>query len=160
MDRASNWRNALDICVVRMFLSSILALFSMQWSFFGVGIVHNFQYLHIGLWNPRFIPLVVSFAILPPLVYKLVVVECIMLFTSFQIFQEPWSTWAPMPIRLQMANVENPFKIWRTWLYTRFVTRQLLLFQPLFCLQIRHFFLVICSTRMEKVTWSFSKVKN
>jgi hypothetical protein len=42
--------------------------------------------------------------------------KCIMLFTSFQIFQEPRSTWASMPIQLQTSSVENPFRKWRTWL--------------------------------------------
>jgi hypothetical protein len=128
--------------------------------FLKVVIVCNLQYMGSVLWNPWFAPLVVTFAILRPLVYKLAVVECIMLFTSFQIFQKSWSTWAPMLIQLQTTSVNNPSKRWRTWVQTRYVTCQLIPLWLLLCLQARHFFLVICSTKMDKVMWNFSKVKN
>jgi hypothetical protein len=49
----------------------------------GVVIVHSFQYLDSASWNPWFVPLVVSFVILCPLVYKLTIAKCIMLFTNF-----------------------------------------------------------------------------
>jgi hypothetical protein len=53
------------------------------------------QYLGNVLWNPQSITLAISFTIFSPPIYKLVVVECIVLFKSFQKLQ---STWAPMPI--------------------------------------------------------------
>jgi hypothetical protein len=96
----------------------------------------------VGLWH-------ISSTILPPHVYKLVVPKYIMLFTSFQIFQELRSTWAPMPIQLQMASVDNPFRRWRTWLQMSSIARQLLLLWPLLYLRVRHFFLVTCSMKME-----------
>ncbi len=53
----------------------------------------------------------ISYVILCPLVYKLAVAKCTMLlFTSFQIFQKPLSTWAPMSIQLQTTSVQNPSK--------------------------------------------------
>jgi hypothetical protein len=55
---------------------------------FGVAIIPSFQNLGIVLWNLWFEPFVVSFAIPRPLVYKFAIAKCIMLFTSFQIFQE------------------------------------------------------------------------
>jgi hypothetical protein len=125
-----------------------------------VGIICNFKYLDNVSWNPQSIPSTVSSTILCPYVYKLVVAKCIMLSTSFQISQEPQFIWGPMPIWLQTTSVENPSKKWRTCLKTRAIARQLLPFQLLFCLWIRHFFVITCSTRMEKVMWSFSKVNN
>jgi hypothetical protein len=82
-------------------------------------IVCSFRYLSNVLWNPRSVPLIVSFVILYPLVHKLAVAKCKMLFISFQIFQELQSTWAPMSIWLQMTSVNNPSRSWRTCLNTR-----------------------------------------
>jgi hypothetical protein len=140
LDWASKWWNALDICVVRMIIIFYFNVLLCAMKFLSIGIVRNFWFLGNVSWNSQFVPSAISSTLLPPRVYKLVVVECIMLFTNFQIFQEPQSTWAPMPILLQMASVDNPFRRWRTWLYTRSVTRQLLLLWPLLYLQIKHFF--------------------
>jgi hypothetical protein len=98
LDWILEWQNALEICVVRMIFVLCLNVHLCTMKFLGVGIVCNFRYLGSVLWNPWFVPLAISSMILCPHVYKLAVAECIILFTSFQIFQEPRSTWAPMSI--------------------------------------------------------------
>jgi hypothetical protein len=97
---ASERQNALDICDVKMIIVLCFSIILGAMKFLGMGIVYNFRYPSSVSWNPQSIPLAVSYVILPPPIYKLVVLKCIMLFTSFQIFQKSWSTWAPMPIRL------------------------------------------------------------
>ncbi len=113
-----NWvskqQNALDICVVKMILILYFIILMCAMKFLGMGIVCNLKNISNVSWNPWFVTLVISFVILLPHVYKLVMLKCIILFISFQIFQEPWSTWAPMPIQLQIVSVDNPFKRWRT----------------------------------------------
>jgi hypothetical protein len=82
LDWASKWRNALDICVVRIIIVLYFNIFWCTMKLLGVAIVHNFQNLSSVLWNPWF----VRSAILHPHVYKLVVAKCIMLFISFKTF--------------------------------------------------------------------------
>ncbi len=97
LDWALERWNVLDICVVKMILVLCFNVLLCTMKLLRVAIICNFQYLGNVLWNPWFVPSIVSFAILCSHVYKLVVVKCIMLFTSFQIFQELQSTLAPMP---------------------------------------------------------------
>ncbi len=58
----------------------------------------HLRYLGNVLWNPQYVPWVLSSMIFQPPIYKLAVVECIVLFRSFQFFQKSQSNWAPMPI--------------------------------------------------------------
>jgi hypothetical protein len=101
-------RNALDICVVRMIIILCFNIILCAMKLVGVAIVPNYQYLGNVSYNPRSVLLVVSFATLHPLVYKLVVAKYIVLFKNFQIFQELQSIWAPIHIQLQKGCVENP----------------------------------------------------
>jgi hypothetical protein len=84
------WQSTLDICVVKMILVLCFNNLLHTMKFFGVGIS-----LGNVLWNLWSVPSDVNSLILCPPVYKLAVTECIMLFTSFEIFQKPPSTWAP-----------------------------------------------------------------
>ncbi len=83
VDWTSEWPNALDICVVGMIFCPLFqhsfARNEVSWS----GNWLSYQYLGIVSWNPLFVPSVVSSTTLCPPVYKLEVVECIMLFTNF-----------------------------------------------------------------------------
>jgi hypothetical protein len=82
-DWALKWWNALDIRVVKMIVIFYFNIFMCSMKLLGVAIVYNFQNLGSVSWNPWFIPSIVSSTNLHPHVYKLVVVKCIMLFTSF-----------------------------------------------------------------------------
>jgi hypothetical protein len=110
LDWVSEWPNALDICVVEMIFVLCFNVLMNAMKLTEVAIVHSYQYLGSVSWNPWSISSIISSVTLCPLVYKLVVAECIMLFTNFQIFQEPWSTWVPIYIYLQERTCRDSFQ--------------------------------------------------
>jgi hypothetical protein len=70
-----------------------------------VVVVCSFRYLGIVSPNLQLVPLTVSYVIF----YQLVLIKYIMLFTSFQIFQEPWSTSCRNP-SLKLATKASAYK--------------------------------------------------
>ncbi len=107
-------RNVLVIYVVEMIIVLCSNILLLAMKLFGVAIIPSFQNLGIDSWNLWFVPSVLSFMVLCPPAYKFAVAKCIVLFTSFQIFQEQQSTWASMHIQLQKANVKSLSRRWRT----------------------------------------------
>jgi hypothetical protein len=160
LDWASEWGNALDICVVRMIIVLCFNVLMCTMKLVGLAIVPIYQYLGSISWNPLSIPLAVSSATFHPPIYKLEVLKCIMLFINFQFFQKPWSTWGTHSHPITKEMCRKSFREMKNMVadevyYTPTATSSVIFF-----LWIRLFFFITCSKRMDKVLWSFSKVKN
>jgi hypothetical protein len=104
LDWALERQNALDICVVEMIIVLYFKFFLCAMNFLGVGIVHSFEYLGNVLSNIQSIPLVISFAILPPHVYKFVVANVLCCSQVSKIFKShnPLGHPCPFNCRQQM----------------------------------------------------------